>query len=182
MSARRLYLAGWNGSGPDHWQYLWHQKEPGIWVEHADWAHPRLDVWLDDLEAAARSTCEPLTVVAHSLGCRLALAWAARRGGLRPHRFFLVAPPAPEKLLAVGLDPAFASPFAVPTGDPGLILGSSNDPYASLDHARALAREFGFSFVNAGALGHINAESGLGAWSEGLQWLRAFETESRERV
>ena len=47
------------------------------------------------------------------------------------------------------------------------VLASADDPHCSLERAQAMAADWGAGFHNLGALGHINAESGLGDWPEG---------------
>lgn len=50
---------------------------------------------------------------------------------------------------------------------PGLVVASTDDPYATLDRAQAFARAWGAGFVSVGPAGHINAVSGHGEWREG---------------
>lgn len=47
------------------------------------------------------------------------------------------------------------------------MVGSSDDPYADLLFARHLAQDVGAEFIDAGAAGHINVDSGHGPWPEG---------------
>jgi predicted alpha/beta hydrolase family esterase len=51
------------------------------------------------------------------------------------------------------------------------VVASSDDPYATLDRSRAFARRWGTEFVDAGPIGHINADSFLGEWPEGQRLL-----------
>jgi predicted alpha/beta hydrolase family esterase len=57
-------------------------------------------------------------------------------------------------------------------------VGSSNDPYCSLTRAQQFGFDWGTRFVSLGARGHLNADSGLGDWLEGHQWLRQLKAES----
>ncbi|OYU42993.1 MAG: alpha/beta hydrolase, partial [Burkholderiales bacterium PBB4] len=41
--------------------------------------------------------------------------------------------------------------------------------------AQGFAHSWGSRFVNYGARGHINADSGLGDWPEGLQFLEQLQ-------
>ncbi|MGN1057635.1 MAG: RBBP9/YdeN family alpha/beta hydrolase, partial [Comamonas sp.] len=50
---------------------------------------------------------------------------------------------------------------------PSILVGSRNDPYCSLERAQQMAQAWGSQWVNAGAAGHINSDSGLGAWDAG---------------
>jgi predicted alpha/beta hydrolase family esterase len=54
---------------------------------------------------------------------------------------------------------------------PSVVIGSADDPWMAAERASYWAREWGCGFVNAGALGHINADSGLGDWPQGLAHL-----------
>ena len=62
---------------------------------------------------------------------------------------------------------------------PATVIASSDDPYVTLARARAFAAAWGAAFVDAGALGHINAASGLGDWPAGR---RAAGRAARARV
>jgi len=57
--------------------------------------------------------------------------------------------------------------FPVPT----LVVASANDPYVTLDRAREFADSWDADFCYAGELGHINADSRLGFWPQGLVML-----------
>jgi predicted alpha/beta hydrolase family esterase len=49
-----------------------------------------------------------------------------------------------------------------------VLVGSRNDPYCAFERAQAMAQVWGSHFVDLGDSGHINAETGLGDWPEGL--------------
>jgi hypothetical protein len=57
---------------------------------------------------------------------------------------------------------------------PSIMVASANDPWMTAHSAETWARRWGSDFVNAGALGHINAESGLGDWRFGQRLLQAL--------
>jgi predicted alpha/beta hydrolase family esterase len=52
-----------------------------------------------------------------------------------------------------------------------VVVSSTNDPYGSVDHARAYATAWGSELVEVGAQGHLNADSNLGNWREGFRLL-----------
>ena len=54
---------------------------------------------------------------------------------------------------------------------PTLLLASRNDPWLAYSGAEDLAQRWGSRLVDLGHAGHVNAESGLGAWPEGLELL-----------
>ncbi len=169
-----LILPGIQGSGPGHWQSLWELRDPGVRrVQQRDWDAPRLQDWLQALEAAVAQAQAPVLLAAHSLGCLLTAHWAARtrlavRGAL------LVAPPDPEGPAFPAAAASFVPvpPQALPFAS--VLVASCDDPYGSMDYARRQAGIWGSEFVDLGARGHINADSGLGDWPEGRARLRAL--------
>ena len=46
-------------------------------------------------------------------------------------------------------------------------MASHDDPYCSFARAQSFAAAWGSTLVDAGAAGHINADSGLGDWPQG---------------
>ena len=120
------------------------------------------------LERAVAAAGEPVAIAAHSLGCAL-VAHAARRAPALPIRAALLVAPADVD------SPAHTPPetrgFAplprAPLPFPATVIASRNDPYVTLERARAFAADWAAEFVDAGALGHINAASSLGDWPDG---------------
>ena len=52
-----------------------------------------------------------------------------------------------------------------------IVAASSDDPWCALPRAQAWASAWGAHFHDVGPRGHINAESGLGDWMQGRDWL-----------
>src|SRR3989344_4248880 len=74
-----LLIPGIYNSGPTHWQSLWQPRHAGVArVEQADWDHPDCDTWVRTLDDAVAASPQPPILVAHSLGCLVAVHWAAR--------------------------------------------------------------------------------------------------------
>jgi predicted alpha/beta hydrolase family esterase len=166
-----LILPGLGNSGPAHWQTLWEREHPAFRrVEQSEWDHPRCSDWAAALEDAVAACTRAPVLVAHSLACLLVVHWAAETRQTI-HGALLVAPPDP----AGPAFPAAAVGFApVPTGRlpfPSILVASCNDPYGSQPCARAWAAQWGSRFIDCGAAGHINADSNLGLWNEGLELL-----------
>jgi predicted alpha/beta hydrolase family esterase len=171
-----LTLPGLHNSAPEHWQTRWDALHGFERVDQADWSTPTRKAWLSQLEAVLAREPEPVVLVAHSLGCAL-VAHAAKRMRAKIAAAFLVAPAAvddPTRTPAATRD--FAPLPRTPLGFAACVVASSNDPYAALPWAAELARLWQARFVDAGALGHINAESGLGDWHEGYGWLTTLLT------
>ncbi|MDR0673881.1 MAG: alpha/beta hydrolase [Zoogloeaceae bacterium] len=134
-------------------------------MRQENWAVPRLSVWADAVRHALTRLEAPTRIVAHSFGC-LASVVAARA---LPHKIkgaVLVAPANPERFHI----PCAALRGALPF--PALVIASANDQWMPLESARRWADEWGGQFFNVGAQGHINTESGHGAWPEILGFIQ----------
>ena len=171
MSPTVLTLPGINGSGPQHWQSLWEQAHPDFQrVQQRDWDHPDCAEWTTVLETAVRNAGPQVVLVAHSLACLVIAHWAASAHS--PIKAaLLVAPPDcngpnfPKEAIGFTATPAQAFGF------PSTVVISDNDPYGSTEHATRVAKAWGSNVVNIGHFGHINADSGLGDWPQGLELL-----------
>ncbi|WP_123554144.1 RBBP9/YdeN family alpha/beta hydrolase [Kitasatospora cineracea] len=171
-SVTYVHLAGIGNSGPGHWQYRWHAADPrAVWVEHDSWDDPERDAWVADLDAALRRTPGPKLVVAHSLGCSTLVEWAADHADPDVVGALLVAAPDPHGPAFPAGATGYHRPRPAPLPFRTLVVASADDPYATLDHARATAAALGAELVEAGRLGHINAASGLGDWPDGRRLL-----------
>ncbi len=179
MECDVLVVAGLWNSGPAHWQTLWEKQFPA-WqrVPHRDWTNPACEEWIAELDAAiATSESGPPILVAHSLGCALVAKWAGwaqAASHLHIAGAFLVAP---SDIDAPGY-PSDAQGFQpMPMQQlpfPSIVVASSTDPWVTLERARAFAKAWGSTFVEIGEAGHINGDSGHGAWPEGLTMLQEF--------
>ena len=170
---RVLILPGWQDSGPAHWQSRWQALHGFERVQQADWHWPRRGDWMAQLEEAVLADPRPTALVAHSLGCQLVAAWAAHTRNARHIRgALLVAPPDTAR---ADMPPQLATWRAIvrePLPFPALVLHSSDDPFCEAGRAQAMAADWGLLAVSLGAAGHVNADTGLGDWPEGLAWLR----------
>lgn len=168
-----LTLPGWQSSGPEHWQSRWEALYGCQRVEQADWMQPRSGDWIARLEQAVQTATPPVVLVAHSLGCVLAVRWAlASALTARVRGALLVAPPdverdsAPQPVREFGAPPLEILPFR------SMVVASTSDPYCSFMRSGLMAAAWGAEFVNVGDKGHINAESRLGDWPEGWRWVQ----------
>lgn len=178
-----LTVPGLEGSGPTHWQTIWERELDNIArVELGSWEKPNRNQWVNKLNLAIRDAGQPVVLAAHSLGC-LAVAWWA---ALEKPSFgnpvigaLLVAPPevdvAPldSRLEQFGPAPKGPLPF------PSIVVASHDDPYIQFHRVRRLAQFWGSRVADAGAVGHINADSDLGAWTFG-QFLLGKLTEATD--
>ncbi len=170
-----LILPGWQNSGDAHWQSRWETLYGYTRVQQHDWMQPLRGDWMSQLEEYVLAADGPVVIVAHSLGCMLTAAWAEHSQNTHKVKAaLLVAPGDPEREeLRAALkswSPVVKQrlPFAAQ------LFGSTNDPYCSLTRAQEFAAAWGAEFVDYGASGHINGESGLGDWPDGYERLQAL--------
>jgi uncharacterized protein len=172
---RVLILPGWQNSGPQHWQSRWQAAHGFERVEQADWDWPRRGDWMARLDEVLLADERRAVLVAHSLGCQLVAAWAAHsRHTARVHAALLVAPPdtarddMPPQLAGWRQITTQRLPF------PAHVVFSSDDPFCSAERAVEMAAAWGARSTALGARGHINGDSGLGGWPDGLAMLNAL--------
>ena len=161
-----LILPGWLNSGPDHWQSRWERTHGYQRVEQHDWQRPLRGDWIARLEDVLLSRSAPVVLVAHSLGCLMVAAWAAHSQNTHLVKAaLLVAPPDAmredigQMLPGWGIDLQML-PFKT------VVFASSDDPFCGIEQAQRMAAGWSSSFIDIGAHGHINADSGLGDWPE----------------
>ncbi|TPG54005.1 RBBP9/YdeN family alpha/beta hydrolase [Sphingomonas glacialis] len=166
-----LTVPGLLGSGDDHWQTRWERERSDTHrIDLGDWENPNRTVWMSRIDQAVAAARGPVVLVAHSLGCQAVTWWANASGPSGASSVLgavLVAPPATDRpdldprIARFGNDPRHALPFV------SLLVASEDDPYATMDESRALARKWGAGLVDIGRAGHINARSGLAHWPQG---------------
>ena len=166
--ANVLILPGWQNSGPSHWQSLWEQRHGYQRVEQHDWDRPLRGDWVARLEDVVLGCDEPVVLAAHSLGCILVAAWASHSRNTHRVKAALLVAPGDVEVEAIRSALPSWSPIALnPLPFRSVLVGSRNDPYCSFDRARQMADAWGAQFIDHGACGHINADSGIASWPEG---------------
>lgn len=175
LPTRTLILPGWLNSGPGHWQSRWELQHGFVRVQQSDWDRPLRGDWMACLEEAVLDSPAPVAFVAHSLGCQLVAAWAEH--SQQTHRVagaLLVAPPdtarddMPAQLFNWRRISSSPLPFAAH------VLFSEDDPFCAPQRAQAFAADWQVPASSVGRRGHINGESGLGDWPEGLAHLHTL--------
>jgi predicted alpha/beta hydrolase family esterase len=163
-----LILPGWQDSGPQHWQSLWEQRYGYVRVQQHEWTRPLRGDWIARLEEVLLTRDEPAVLVAHSLGCILAAAWAEHSQNThRVRAALLVAPGDPERADVREMIPGWA-PIPLQTLPfPTVVVASRDDPFCEFERASLFAYAWGSQFIDYGPCGHINADSGLASWPEG---------------
>lgn len=168
---RILTVPGLDNSGPRHWQTRWEEtRTDTARVELGLWDRPHRNSWIGRLDQAIGAARTPAVLVAHSLGCIAVAWWAAFAGRLPGNRVIGALLVAPADCDAVGTD-ARITPFApIPRRRlpfPSLLVASHDDPWLNFERATQLAQQWGSTLIDAGAVGHINADSDLGDWLNG---------------
>jgi len=166
---RVLVAPGLHNSGPDHWQSRWQRLYPRFErVEQKRWSDPVLLRWADRLDEVLDQDRRPTLIVAHSFGCLTTALSLSRSTSPHVAGVLLVGPADPDKFQVSSLLPHGGLPC------PSIMVASTNDPWMTVEKAETWAERWGSDFVNAGALGHINAESGLGDWRFGQRLLQVL--------
>lgn len=167
-----LLVPGWCNSGPGHWQSRWQRLRPELGrVDFGEWRHPDPQAWTAVLRQAVLACPDPPVLIAHSLGCLAAANLMALPSPPPIAAVMLVAPPDPGRADTPPEIADFAPPARSRFSVPGLLVISTNDPYADETFGLDLAMAWGLEVVQLGACGHINDNSGLGDWHEGLALL-----------
>ena len=178
-----LILPGLGNSGPEHWQSYWERQDPTCTrLQQEDWDTPHCDDWMRCLGEALTRVDLPVVLAAHSAACALVARWVATAPAQivgRVAAALLVSPADPEGpnfpagAVGFGPMPLMRIPF------PCIVVASDDDPYVAPDRAQAYAAAWGSRFVLLPGAGHINAQSGFGAWPEGYRLLMSLRA-SRE--
>ncbi|MEU3772155.1 alpha/beta fold hydrolase [Streptomyces sp. NPDC032472] len=175
-----VIVPGIDGSDGQHWQSLWEREwgASAVRISPGSWSAPELDDWVEAVQEAYEHAARrdgDVVLVGHSLGCWAAAVWLGDRPASAVAGAFLVAPPDPQ-------GPAFPRQAAAtftgvspqPLPCPALVVGSTDDPYGSPAAAAGFAARWGARWHPAGAYGHLNSASGLGAWPEGRELLESL--------
>jgi uncharacterized protein len=173
--AEILIVPGLGGSGPEHWQSRWQAKlSTARRIEQEDSERPRLEEWRRCIIADVEAARKPVVLVAHSLGV-IAVAHAAAELEGKVRGAFLVAPPSSRAIAEDdAIDADFGAVPLLPLPFPAVLVASRDDSYAQYHEVEELARAWHAKLLDAGAAGHINAESGYGPWPEGLLHFAKF--------
>ncbi len=158
-----LIVPGLRNSDEQHWQSLWQAHLPNSKRIHVnDWATPDLEKWKAGIRTELDKLDSPAVIIAHSFGT-LASASIAAEFPEKIAALFLVAPADPDKFNIAQQLPQ------TPLHVPAKIIASSNDPWLTDSKAAYWALQWGTDFLRLKNVGHINSESNLGFWPEGVR-------------
>lgn len=171
-----LNIPGLYNSAEEHWQSRWEALRPAAFnrVYQQDWERPVKTDWVNTLNDAIKQIDTPTILVAHSLGCITAVHWAVTHYSPFIGGALLVAPAdveSSEKEYFKTFTPVPVEKLGIPT----IVVASMNDPYCSMQRAAKWAAYWGSRFVGVGNKGHINGQSGLADWEDGLALLQQLE-------
>lgn len=144
-------------------------------MRQENWDRPQLAAWAARLGQVRDADARPALLIAHSFGC-LAAVHSIARDSANIAGVLLVAPANPEKFAVSDLLPALPLPC------PAIMVYSSNAPWMRADCAVRWGRRWGCELVDGGALGHINADSGLGDWHQGMEILCVLAEKAHNRL
>jgi len=160
-----LVVPGLHNSDVNHWQSLWHSRLPNSKRIHLDdWDIPNLTGWHAAIKAELDKLDQPALLIAHSFGT-LASAAIAAEFPEKVAGLFLVAPADPDKF---GIAHDLPQDF-LPV--PAKVIASSDDPWMTETKAAYWALLWGADYLRIKNVGHINSDSKLGWWLEGIQQL-----------
>lgn len=173
-----LIVPGYRGSDSNHWQSWLEARLPRARrVRRIDWQRPVISEWAGEVRREIQTARRPLWVVAHSFGCLASVIAINDRpekvlGAILvapadPRRFHLLGHTGDHPVVSITRQSLVTVDQVLPTGPlsvPGLLVSSDNDPWLHADQAVQLAASWGLPQVSAGAVGHINSESGFGPW------------------
>ncbi|MFC6338578.1 alpha/beta fold hydrolase [Pseudomonas sp. CCM 7891] len=173
MTVRVLILPGLFNSGEIHWQSQWERQFSGLHrVEQQDWETPVATDWVERLNQEVAAVDGEVVLVAHSLACTLVTRWAQQytqahkvRGAL------LVAPSDTEADSYPSGTTGFVPMSMQRLAFPSIVVASSDDPYVTQERAQAFSQAWGSELVWLQSAGHINGQTGYGAWPEGAALL-----------
>lgn len=160
-----LIVPGLHNSDEDHWQTYWQAALPySKRIAIDNWSTPDLEKWRNGIKQSLETINEPAIIIAHSFGT-LASASIAEEYADKIAALFLVAPADPDKFAIADDLPQSVLPVETK------IIASSNDPWMTDNKAAYWALQWGADFLRLKNVGHINSQSNIGFWPEGIREL-----------
>jgi len=160
-----LIVPGLHNSDEHHWQSHWQNALPhSKRIEIDNWSTPDLEKWRNGIKQSLDAINEPVIIIAHSFGT-LASASIATEYVDKIAALFLVAPADPDKFSIAHDLPQSILPIETK------IIASSNDPWMTDSKAAYWALQWGADFLRLKNAGHINSDSNIGIWPEGIREL-----------
>ncbi|MFM2344084.1 MAG: hypothetical protein RLZZ210_694 [Pseudomonadota bacterium] len=178
---KAFLLAGFQNSLEGHWQTIWEQNYNFERIQQADWDNPVCDDWVEQLQKGIISyvnntiinqqSQKPIVLIGHSLGCLTIVEWAKKYSNIPIAGALLVAVPQPSSTAFPQQAQGFSNISMQKLPFKSTVVASTNDKYAQIEFAESCANAWGSEFINIGNFGHINADSGLGLWNNGIEYI-----------
>ena len=171
-----LNVPGLYNSGELHWQSQWEQLYPANFsrVQQAEWERPLKEDWVATLNEAIQRLDGPAILIGHSLGCLTIAHWASQYASSFVKGALLVAPTDAEQSAKEYIKSFTPIPLQK-LSFPAIVVASMNDPHCAIGRAAQWAAYWQSRFVSVGNKGHINSDSRLFEWAEGLSLLQELE-------
>jgi len=171
-----VIVPGLRNSDEHHWQSLWEARLPQSKRIHVDnWNTPNLAAWREGIKAELDKLDRPAVLIAHSFGT-LASASIAAEFPEKIAALFLVAPADPNKFGIAGELPQDFLPVATK------IIASSDDPWMTETKAAYWALVWGADYLRIKNVGHINSQSNLGLWQDGVKQLHQLVRKAKSNI
>lgn len=171
-----LIVPGLHNSNEHHWQSRWQSQLPGSQRIAVDnWSVADLDKWRYGIGKSLDALNQPAVIIAHSFGT-LASASLAFEYADKIAALFLVAPADPDKFSVSERLPQSILPVETK------IIASSNDPWMTDSKAAYWALQWGADFLRLKNVGHINSNSNLGHWPQGISELQQLLRKARRNA
>lgn len=182
-----IIVPGVGGSNEQHWQTWLEQRLPNTVRVMQQWNQPVLEQWIKQwVHTIKQSKGKRLQIIAHSFGCLTSIAALAQHPDLQDkiEKLILVAPANPARFSPQGFahkdhDSFFEYFQSLQIQVPCIMLISENDPWLSFDDAKYFAKQWKVPYVNLGKVGHINVDSGFGAFPMLLPYLVSKQKQDR---
>lgn len=168
-----VIVPGLRNSDEHHWQSHWEKRlinSQRITVDN--WDTPDLTAWTNAITLALNKLSSPAVLIAHSFGALASAAIAAEFPN-KVAAIFLVAPADPDKF---GITQKLPQDFLPVTAK---VIGSSNDPWMAEHKAAYWALIWGADYLRTKNHGHINSDSNLGLWPEGVRELHQLTRKAK---
>ena len=172
-----VLVPGLRGPVQDHWQTRLAATLPNVrTVPPLGRNEPSLDARVAQLDRVVEDVAGPVVLVGHSAGALVVVHWAAaKRTGSPVVGALLATPPvfaeelppqypSIDRLRGEGWLPIPRSPLPFPS----IVAASSDDPLGNPVRLRSLAASWGSKWLDLGAVGHLNPESGYGDWPQAV--------------
>ena len=179
-----LILYGWHASPSPHWQD-WLARElvsRGYIVSFPQLSsplEPKKEIWLREAKEVI-DALKPDIVICHSLGNILWWHLCNENLALHVKSLLMVAPP---RDLREYEEIADFFPVELPKNlftKESLLVTSDDDPYLNKSEGIRFARALDTKHKVFQNMGHINAESGFGAWPWVLEWVESVRDKGGE--